>query len=215
MSNIICIALCLAGCMLQAVYSLPGGTVYTRWGRSTCPDGVTAVYKGQMAGAWYNQVGGGANYLCLPETPQWGATVAGLQYSAWVYGVEYETHTGYNFDGSPFSWANSKGSLYNQEAPCVVCFNPSKNHQLMVPARVNCSTDGWNTEYVGYLVANWYGHRRSEFICMDGAPEILDGSKPSDENGMIVVPVQTDCAYNNICPPYASGSEFACAVCSK
>jgi len=215
MSYVTGISLCLLVCLLQDVSSLPGGTVYTRWGRTVCPTGATEVYKGQMAGAWYNQVGGAANHLCLPEVPQWGAVVAGDQASAQVYGVEYHFNGEYGADNKPFSWENTNfNALYDHEAPCVVCFNPSRNHQLMIPARVNCSTDGWNTEYTGYLVSDYYGHRRSEYICLDRAPEILVGSNPADQNGRLILPVQTDCA-SMVCPPYASGSEVACAVCSK
>ena len=33
--------------------SQPGGAVYTRWGRTTCPTGATLVYAGRAAGADY------------------------------------------------------------------------------------------------------------------------------------------------------------------
>ena len=46
-----------------------GGTVYIRWGRTTCPSvpGTERVYEGIAAGSPYNQKGGGSNRLCLPK----------------------------------------------------------------------------------------------------------------------------------------------------
>ena len=39
--------------------------VYTRWGKSSCPQvaGIELVYSG---GSLQNQQGGGANHLCMP-----------------------------------------------------------------------------------------------------------------------------------------------------
>ena len=50
-----------------------GGETYIRWGRTTCPNkrGTTQVYTGWAAGSHYGHKGGGANYLCLTETPQY------------------------------------------------------------------------------------------------------------------------------------------------
>ncbi len=47
-----------------------GGAVYTRWGRTVCPDtsGTELVYKGLAAGTDHLQTGGGANYLCTTDT---------------------------------------------------------------------------------------------------------------------------------------------------
>ena len=48
------------------------GAVYTRWGRTVCPNttGTELVYKGLAAGTSYHQSGGGANYLCTTEEPR-------------------------------------------------------------------------------------------------------------------------------------------------
>ena len=50
-----------------------GGAVYTRWGRTTCPNvtGTQLVYAGRAAGSHYAHKGGGANYLCLPNDPSY------------------------------------------------------------------------------------------------------------------------------------------------
>ena len=46
-----------------------GGAIYTRWGKSSCPpvEGTELVYSGITGGTYYNQQGGGANYLCMPH----------------------------------------------------------------------------------------------------------------------------------------------------
>ena len=40
-----------------------GGTVYIRWGNTTCPNisGTEPVYWVIAAGSWYSNTGGGAN----------------------------------------------------------------------------------------------------------------------------------------------------------
>ena len=45
-----------------------GGAVYTRWGRTICPNtiGTELLYAGITSGSPHTQHGGGANYLCLP-----------------------------------------------------------------------------------------------------------------------------------------------------
>ena len=52
---------------------LSGGVTYTRWGHNACPRvyGTQMLYTGRVAGAFFNQKGGGANYLCLPNDPDY------------------------------------------------------------------------------------------------------------------------------------------------
>ncbi|XP_067943413.1 uncharacterized protein [Watersipora subatra] len=42
-----------------------GGTVYTRWGRTTCGSDAMLLYKGFSGGARYSDLGGGGNYQCM------------------------------------------------------------------------------------------------------------------------------------------------------
>ena len=50
-----------------------GGVVYTRWGKTTCPSvsGTTLVYAGRAGGTYYSHKGGAANYLCMPDDPDY------------------------------------------------------------------------------------------------------------------------------------------------
>ena len=49
-----------------------GGVVYTRWGKTSCPNvsGTQLVYAGRAGGSWYAHTGGGTNYLRVRRTTQ-------------------------------------------------------------------------------------------------------------------------------------------------
>ena len=67
--------------------------VYTRWGRTTCPttSGTQLVYAGKAAGNFYHESGGAADYLCLPDDPDYVRYTNGVQgRRAYLYGAEYE-----------------------------------------------------------------------------------------------------------------------------
>ena len=50
-----------------------GGVVYTRWGKSSCPNisSTTLVYAGRVGGTWYSHKGGAFNYLRMPDDPDY------------------------------------------------------------------------------------------------------------------------------------------------
>lgn len=83
-----------------------------------------------------------------------------LQYGGFLYGAEYETS---NYGVSDFS------SVSNQPIACAVC-EVAGAATLMIPATTNCPA-GWMTEYQGYLMANYYSHRKGEYVCVDKNPE--------------------------------------------
>lgn len=73
--------------------SIAGGANYIRWGRTTCPDtdGTELLYRGVAAGAFFAQLGGGSNYLCLPDEPEFLNVTAGNQnVRSRVYGAQYQ-----------------------------------------------------------------------------------------------------------------------------
>ena len=59
---------------------LTGGTIYTRWGRTTCPidQGTELVYSGRAGGSHYNEHGGAADLLCLPDDPEYSIYGSGV-----------------------------------------------------------------------------------------------------------------------------------------
>ena len=135
-----------------------GGVVYTRWGRTTCPSTseTQTLYAGRVAGSFYHQTGGGANYLCLPEQPQYFTTYSKGEYDwrALLYGAEYEA---------------GSGSNANHNVPCAVCYTSTRQTVVMIPAQYTCPSS-WTREYYGYLTANYHGYQRTMYECMDRFP---------------------------------------------
>ncbi|XP_067027878.1 short-chain collagen C4-like [Acropora muricata] len=181
------------------------GVNYVRWGRTSCPNGTQIVYQGIIGGEWYNYYGGGSNYLCLPRNPKYDKYQNGHQYAGNVYGAEYQV---IQYNGNPFD-----NNLHDSDAPCAVCFVKSRGSMLMMPARNDCPS-GWTEEYHGYLMTAYNGDKHSsEFICVDGNPEYIRGSK-QNKDGALLYPVEGVCG-SLPCGPYVAGREFTCAVCTK
>ncbi|XP_035687615.1 short-chain collagen C4-like [Branchiostoma floridae] len=184
-----------------------GGSVYIRWGRTTCPNDTdtSLIYDGIAGGTDCSHSGGGANYVCLPKDPEWGVFTDGNQGSAYMYGAEYQVD---QFGNSPFQGA----SVYEHDVPCAVCHVASRGSKLMIPARLSCPS-GWTREYKGYLMTERYTHYRSEFVCMDGEPETRPAGHVN-HNGALFYPVEASCG-SLPCPNYVQGRELTCVVCTK
>ena len=115
-----------------------GGVIYTRWGKSTCPNvaGTQLVYTGRAGGSHY-QHAGAANYLFMPLDPQYTLRYqAGVRDHSYVYGTEYE----FPLQG---------GQDHN--VPCAVCYVSTRETVLMIPAKTSCPTS-WTREYYGCLL---------------------------------------------------------------
>ncbi|CAB3977600.1 Hypothetical predicted protein [Paramuricea clavata] len=192
----------------QGESSSTGGVVYTRWGRKHCPatSKTLEMYSGVMGGAHYTNAGGGSNYLCLPLNPIYEKYVDGDQQAAHMHGVEYQ----------PLGEQNKifpDRNLDNDDAPCAVCHSKTRGSHMMIPARNICPA-GWTMEYKGYLMAEHYGHKRTQFICVDGDPEATHGSY-KDLNGALLYFVEGYCGSALPCPPYVHGRELTCVVCTQ
>jgi len=171
------------------------------------------VVKGYAAWPRRYKGGGGSNFLCLPEDPQWKAYVDGRQSAVGtISGVENKLR---NHGGHPvFSESNNGGNpLDNYPAPCAVCYVVGRSTILMVPARTQCP-DGWTTEYAGYLVSEKQSssRKRSSYICWDEAPEVTVGLRDQDQAE--IFPVEVKCG-TLPCSVYIDGREATCIVCSK
>ena len=97
--------------------------VFTRWGRTICPttSNTELLYKGKAAGSYFDQHGGGANYICLPDEPEFLSYKPGISDSqSYIYGAEYEAYNG------PLS------SLNEHNVPCVVCYVSTRVSYLMI-----------------------------------------------------------------------------------
>ncbi|XP_078655904.1 uncharacterized protein LOC144902382 [Branchiostoma floridae x Branchiostoma belcheri] len=179
-----------------------GGTVYTRWGKTTCPNGVTLLYEG-IAGGSHWTLAGGANYVCLPKNPEWGNFKSGNQGNSYIFGAEYQVS---------FSNPFQTQGLHDHDVPCAVCHVATRGAQVMIPARLSCPS-GWTREYKGYLMAERFNHKRSEFVCVDEQPEVRP-SGHANVDGALFYPVDARCG-SLPCPPYVEGRELTCVVCTK
>ena len=184
-------------------YSLTsGGSIYVRWGRSTCPevDGTYRIYDGLAGKTYFTYRGGGGNYLCMPKDPDYaGAFAPGVNNVA-VFGVEYETYA-----GSPLR------PLQDQNVPCAVCQVNARSSVLMIPGKLTCPT-GWTKEYNGYLMTSHYSHFIATYECVDRNPKPAPGGA-GNQNGGLFYQVEASCTGLK-CPPYHPQKELSCVVCS-
>jgi len=207
-------------CVLFALHvnQAEAGSTYVRWGRTTCPAGASVVHKGYITGAYYNQEGSGGNFLCAHEHPVWGKNnVPGMQsYTGLLYGTEYEIWSQYGYpNNNPFQSDNARGAdLNNRDVFCVLCYVPNSSTNFMLTGRPDCGEDNdqFKVEYKGYLMSERSDHKRSEYICVDEAPEGRLGSE-ANLDGALLYPVQAACG-SLPCPDYVDGNEVTCAVCS-
>ena len=162
----------------------------------------STVHSGSVGKSYYSQ-GGGVNYLCLPDEPEFpdGAT-AGRQSGSYVYGTEYERRDSPLMDQD----------LHDNDVPCAVCDVSGRTKKLLIPAKLSCPS-GWTKEYQGLLMSQSYTHAGSEYICVADGMESVDGGSNSRQGALLVV-VEAVCGSLK-CPPYMDGYEIACVLCTK
>ena len=184
-----------------------GGVVYIRWGKSSCPNvtGAELVYAGRAGGSHQRSAGGGANYLCMPNDPDYLAYQSGVQAYSYVYGAEYWTV------GGPLQ------AVFRHNVPCAVCYVSTRVAVTMIPAKTRCPST-WTLEYFGYLMSAYRGvsgniQYRTMFECVDKNPDSIPGSASGNE-GAFFLPVEAVCT-GMPCPPYDPQKELTCAVCTK
>ena len=184
---------------------LAGGAVYTRWGRTVCPQGATLVYAGRAAGTKYTVKGGTSDTLCMPETPQYLSTDTTARLVALLRGVEIES---YGTSSTPLS------HVLHANLPCAVCHTDTKLSVLTVPAQYTCP-NGWSMEYNGYLMTEYEANdrQRKNTICVDKDAEAVPGSQ-ADNDPSLVYLMRATCD-GLLCPPYNTNMALPCVVCSK
>ncbi len=127
------------------------------------------MYAGRT-GVSYQSHAGGGNYLCMPNDPEYRLRYcSGVQGNSYVYGTEYE-----------YLVRSNQNDQYN--APCAVCYVPTKHTVLMIPAKISCPS-GWTREYYGYLMAERTSHRRSTYACVDNMLERIPNSRGHVDGG--------------------------------
>ena len=163
------------------------------------------MYAGRAGGSWFSHTGGGANYLCMPNDPDYNylGHQPGIQGLTLVYGAEYETG-----GRGPLT------ALHNHNVPCAVCYASTRVAVTMIPAKTRCPST-WTLEYSGYLMSNYKGdsHYRTMFECVDKNAGSVPGSAPNT-NGAMFLHAEASCT-GMPCPPYDPQKELTCAVCTK
>ena len=88
-----------------------------------------------------NKHGGGTNYQCLPNVPQfdqsWQSNRADEWWS-WAHPVEYM---------SVQFLSNFPDNSHRHDVPCARC-HTAKGSLIMIPARMQCP-HGWISQYTG------------------------------------------------------------------
>ena len=174
-----------------------------------------------MTGPDYRSAGGGTNYQCLPDDPEYDSRApSGVPHSklrSTIYQTDY-VKTIFDTD------------VHRHRVPCAVCETQQRSTKLILPAKTRCPSSGWVTEYKGYLMSPAEHHRNQEFVsgeqfrtsyvCVDTHPESLT-SKPISAgwSGSILYSVSVSCSGDGAlanCPPYLSDDRaLSCVVCTK
>ena len=172
------------------------------WGWTFCPTttGTSLLYKGKAAESSQSQHGSEANYIWLPDQPEYLSYTSGVSdFQPYIYGAEYQPY--------------SEGPLaphHDQNVPCVVCYVSNKTTYLMIPAKITCPKT-WTTVYQGYLMAERFNHARNAvYECVDKDAKDIPGSI-ANTDGALFYHVQAQCD-SLLCPPYDKVKELACAL---
>ncbi|XP_071960022.1 uncharacterized protein [Antedon mediterranea] len=187
-------------------------TLFTRWGRTDCPNSAELIYKGRTAGPPYGSTGSGANYLCLTDNPQYKFTVGLSQVERGsVYGTEYRY--------GDFKFTPLKDNHF-YDVPCAICQAP-RSVTLMIPAVTECP-NSWTKEYDGYLMTSRDDRKRTEFICVDENQCLVPGRDSArrqlpDTEASTLFLVEGKCNHSGgglNCSVYGDSLELSCVVCT-
>lgn len=178
-------------------------SVFTNWGRKSCPDDTEQLYTGYAAASYYSHQGSGANMVCLTAEPRYHQYNDGNQNGALLYGVMYALNL------------PSYGHVRSRGVPCSLCLTHSAN-TLMAPGRSDCPSD-WTAQYSGYLVAAYHSYTsKLNWECLNEKPEA--DSRGSSSSGTYLYQTEIECGSircRNQEDRYAQDRELTCAVCSS
>jgi len=174
------------------------GAVFTRWGHKDCPESSIKVYSGFTGGGAHNKAGGGANPICLIDTPTRAPDQSdGNNNQAMLYGTEYQ--------GMYVGAAHN-----NWDAACAVCaYEGSATYEAW--GRTSCG-DEHDVLYVGNVMAGHHGHQKFNFACVDPERQMAEGGRDGNQGGAYWYLAEYECG-SIPCGPYSTTSEAACAVC--
>ncbi|XP_025104532.1 short-chain collagen C4-like [Pomacea canaliculata] len=173
------------------------GSVFTRWGNSTCPPTSERVYWGYAGGPLWTHTGSGSNLLCLPSNPVYDDLQRTSCGPSTVYGVEYHVCP----DPKHFS-----------DAVCAVCRSEHAT-TIMIPA-TNVCPPTWTKEYTGHVMAGYGDYKASsDYVCIDDSMEVRAGGGQGLDSQRLYYTISM-CG-SLPCPPYQNEKILTCVVCSK
>ena len=180
------------------------GSVYTRWGRTTCPTGTELLYTGYAGSGNAGHRGSGATNMCLTKSPKYLTYNDGNQNPALLYGVQfYQSGIVPEFD-----------AVYKRAMPCSVCYTTAVSN-IMYPARTDCPAN-WKLQYTGYIMSTYYSSRQTDWACVDANPDNL---APGNENSLNIPWYLTEIECGSIwcrnqIGRYIQDRELTCSVCT-
>ncbi|XP_065193209.1 uncharacterized protein LOC135824402 [Sycon ciliatum] len=116
---------------------------------------------------------------------------------------------------SGFTPSKSIPAFHSQNDNTPVCAlrqSSGRSAQFMFPAHLTCP-DGWTKEYDGYLMTAKYDHQRTEYICMDKQPEVMEDTS-KNVNGALLYFVDTN-SRAHVPNAYVCEKELTCSACSS
>ena len=170
-----------------------------------------------MAGPDYKSTGGGANFQCLPDDPEYDPQAISNVPHSKLRSVFY---TGRNL----FS-----ANIDQHQVPCTVCETDRRITKLMILAKTRCPSSEWVLEYRGFIMSSAEYHAEGNYItenydkmsyvCVDGKAESVTSKATGLWSGQLLYAVTVSCSGDGAlanCPPYLSdGRALSCVVCSK
>ncbi|XP_065178442.1 uncharacterized protein LOC135809100 isoform X2 [Sycon ciliatum] len=197
-------------------------TTYVHWGRRSCPSSavhnstVHVVYSGIVAGSADSQPGNGANPLCMPMQPSWGAHHAAPQRGGKLYGATYRLGVMSEGVYNVFAGNAQPGGMNRRPIPCTVCRVQRATTILQLPA-TNLCPDGYRHLYDGYLLSAAATQFKSQYLCFDKQSENATTQLPADMQvptpQMSLFPVEAQCKTNLPCQQFTNNREMTCVVC--
>ena len=173
------------------------GSVFTRWGNGTAPNGTTLLYSGFAFNEHYTQGGGSAEATCV-KAGDVGAPGPGSNYGDLLYPL-----------GTGNATRMPPGISPKTEIKCAVVYAESPTFEMW--GSQTCPT-GWSATYTGYAMGGYYAHaHQSNRKCVDNSE--YDFSVPNPNWGAIWY--GTVLYSNQNIGIYETNRYLKCAVCAK
>ncbi|CAL1298779.1 unnamed protein product [Larinioides sclopetarius] len=193
----------------KKMYGTGTGT-YTRWGSKECTDSpmLFKLHTGFMAATTNKGTGGGTDYLCLPENPEFPENEPdfGSDVSTVLSGVKYGL-----MDDHPFSVHDAR-YFFGKGVPCAMCHMTNRTLVHVFPAEDECPED-WIYEYSGYMMAG--SNLPGSHVCFSDPPESYEENVEEQQAHTLSILHIANKDGGLAKPPYVKNAAVKCIVCSK